>query len=104
VNPQNDNASNALTDDLKVGPGSQIDGRYELVERLGTGGFGTVFKARHLQLDRPVAVKVLHPRLIEDPEAVKRFQQEAQAVSLLDHPNIIRVFSFGLAEKVVGSS
>lgn len=98
VNPQNDNNSNALTDDLKVGPGSQIDGRYELVERLGTGGFGTVFKARHLQLDRPVAVKVLHPRLIEDPEAVKRFQQEAQAVSLLDHPNIIRVFSFGLAE------
>lgn len=98
VNPQKDNASNALTDDLKVGPGSQIDGRYELVERLGTGGFGTVFKARHLQLDRPVAVKVLHPRLIEDPEAVKRFQQEAQAVSLLDHPHIIRVFSFGLAE------
>lgn len=98
VNPQKDNASNALTDDLRVGPGSQIDGRYALVERLGVGGFGTVFKARHLQLDRPVAVKILHSWLIEDPEAVKRFQQEAQAVSLLDHPNIIQVFSFGLAE------
>lgn len=102
VNSPQDQVKSATTgaDDVSLKPGAIIDGRYELVERLGTGGFGTVFRAKHLQLDRPVAVKVLHPRFVEDPEAVKRFQQEAQAVSLLDHPNVIRVFSFGLADGI----
>ena len=64
---------------------------YELVERLGEGGMGVVYKARDLLLGRYVAVKVLAPGKVSDPERRRRFVQEAKAASALDHPNVLTV-------------
>ena len=78
--------------------GETLDGRYQIESLLGTGGMGSVFRARHLSLDRPVAVKLLHPRLCTDARVGKRFDREAQAVSKLDHPGCVRVMDFGTSE------
>src|SRR5688572_31009585 len=58
---------------------------YELLAKLGEGGMGTVYKARHVKLRRLVAVKVLSERRLGDPEALARFQREMEAVGRLDH-------------------
>ncbi|MCA9873993.1 MAG: serine/threonine protein kinase [Anaerolineales bacterium] len=70
-------------------------GRYELLAELGRGGFATVYRARDTQLDRIVALKVLHPYWSEDPAFVQRFKQEAKAVANLDHPHIVTIFDTG---------
>lgn len=75
--------------------GTVIDSRYEIVSPLGAGGMGTVFKAKHLDLNRIVAIKVLHPRFTADAAAVRRFQREARIISKLKHENILSVFGFG---------
>jgi eukaryotic-like serine/threonine-protein kinase len=77
-----------------------IVGPYRLLERLGAGGAGQVFKARHQKMDRLVALKILHKELLADPEAVGRFMREIQLVSRLDHPNLIPAYDAGR----VGSS
>ncbi len=68
--------------------------KYELAERLGQGGVAEVWKAFDTQLQRYVALKVLHANLREDPEFVKRFQREAQLIASLHHPNIVQVHDF----------
>jgi serine/threonine protein kinase len=68
---------------------------YELLELLGTGGFGRVYRVRDLQLERLVALKVLHPALIRDPSVVERFRREAQLAARLDHPNIVNIYEIG---------
>lgn len=73
-------------------------GRYELLEELGRGGFGTVYKAEDQVLDRIVALKVLHPALMIDPTFLDRFKQEARTAARLDHPNLVQVFDFGESE------
>ncbi|MEM7153528.1 MAG: protein kinase [Myxococcota bacterium] len=78
--------------------GETLDGRYQIEALLGRGGMGAVFRARHLSLDRPVAVKLLHPQLSSDPRVGKRFDREAQAVSKLDHPGCVQVMDFGTSE------
>jgi serine/threonine protein kinase len=65
-------------------------GNYILFERLGEGGMGKVYKARHKNLDRVVALKILRSSLLQNEIAVKRFQREMRAASQLDHPNIVR--------------
>jgi serine/threonine protein kinase len=65
-------------------------GQYELLEKLGEGGMGQVFKARHRLMDRVVALKVIHKQLLEHPGAVQRFEREIKALSRLSHPNIVR--------------
>ena len=73
-------------------------GGYEVVQAIGRGGMGTVFKAEQLSMSRPVALKILHPELTTDPEAVQRFLREARAGGQLSHPNIIRIYDMNHAE------
>ncbi len=75
--------------------GKTVAGRYEIVERLGVGGMGTVYRARQKGLVRDVALKILKREVSTNPDAVARFQREAKAMSLLAHPNTVRVFDFG---------
>ena len=71
---------------------SLLLGNYVLLERLGTGGMGQVFKARHQRMDRIVALKLLPPELNKPPEVIQRFQREVRAVAKLAHPNIIAAY------------
>jgi len=66
-------------------------GHYQVLSRLGEGGMGIVYKARDTHLDRFVAIKVLPPGLVADPDRKRRFVQEAKAASALNHPNIITI-------------
>lgn len=75
--------------------GRTLDEKYSVEERLGAGGMGAVYRARHLQMDRPVAIKVLHQRLVKDEAARIRFQIEARAAVLLRHTNAVTVTDFG---------
>ncbi len=65
---------------------------YELLEELGSGGFGRVYRARDLGLEREVAIKVLHPALTADLGVVERFRREAQLAARLSHPNIVGIY------------
>ncbi len=76
-------------------PGDLIADRYELEELLGTGGMSTVFRAHDTQLDRRVAIKILHERYASDAEYLERFRREARAVAQLSHPNIVTVIDRG---------
>jgi serine/threonine protein kinase len=67
-------------------------GAHILLERLGEGGMGQVFKARHKNLDRIVAIKLIRKERVENPGAVQRFQREIRAVAALSHPHIVRAF------------
>lgn len=68
---------------------------YELLVELGAGGFGRVYKVRDLHLERIVALKVLHPLLIQDPAVVERFRREAQLAARLSHPNLVSIYDIG---------
>ncbi len=69
-------------------------GKYELQTRLGHGGMAEVWKARDTQLQRFVAIKLLHANLQADPDFVTRFEREAQAIASLRHPNIVQIYDF----------
>src|SRR6266853_907828 len=75
--------------------GQTLDEKYRLEERLGIGGMGTVYRARHVLIDRAVAVKVLNPRFVEDEAAKTRFRREAKAAGRLRHINAVGVTDFG---------
>jgi eukaryotic-like serine/threonine-protein kinase len=75
--------------------GDLIADRYELEELVGTGGMSTVFRAYDVQLDRRVAIKILHEHYAADPEYLERFRREARAVAQLSHPNIVTVIDRG---------
>lgn len=88
------------TADTLSGPwsGRVIDGRYRLVEKLGEGGMGSVFKVEHVRMGKVLALKLLRPDLCTDKKMKQRFHQEARVVSKLSHPNTIQVFDFGELE------
>ncbi|HVS21447.1 MAG TPA: protein kinase, partial [Pyrinomonadaceae bacterium] len=74
-----------------------LDGRYQLERRLGQGGMGVVFKARHIFLKTQHAIKIILPDLVgNDPMLVTRFRQEALAAAAIRHQNIIAVTDFGV--------
>ncbi len=70
-------------------------GRYEVGPLIAAGSMGRVHRGRHLLLDRPIAIKVLHAEYAQDERFIAHFQGEARAASRLDHPNVCRVFDFG---------
>ncbi len=75
--------------------GTVIDGRYEVLSRIGTGGMADVYLARDQLLGRHVAVKLLHHRFAEDQEFVERFRREASSAAGLSHPNVVAIFDRG---------
>ena len=75
--------------------GEVVDGRYKVVELIGEGGMGRVYRAEQLRLSRAVAVKVLHREYSAVPEVGQRFEREALALARLDHPNCVAVQDFG---------
>ncbi len=74
--------------------GARLD-HFELLDSIGVGGMGRVFRARDTRLDRLVALKVLSPELSTDPEICRRFEQEAKAAARLDDRHFARVYFFG---------
>src|SRR5262245_63835494 len=75
---------------MQLTPGTRL-GPYEVLGPLGAGGMGRVFRARDVNLDRPVAVKVLREDCVRDPEWLARFDREARLLATLSHPNIATV-------------
>jgi serine/threonine protein kinase len=73
---------------------------YEITEKIGWGGVGVVYKARDSHLKRFVALKLLPPEKVTDPERKQRFVQEARAASALNHPNIVTVHDIDRADGV----
>jgi len=85
----------SATDPLLTG--SLLAGRYEILERLGGGGMGTVYKAKDREVDRIVAVKVIRPDLANDSDILSRFKQELVLARKVTHKNVIRIFDLGRA-------
>ncbi|MCC5950328.1 MAG: serine/threonine protein kinase [Nitriliruptoraceae bacterium] len=79
----------------EVAAGTLIAGRYRLLDRLGRGGAGTVWRAEDEQLQRDVAIKVLHPELADDVVAAQRFRREAATAARLAHPHVATVYDIG---------
>ncbi|MBP9208524.1 MAG: serine/threonine protein kinase [Kofleriaceae bacterium] len=78
--------------------GRVLDGRYQIIDRLGKGGMGVVYRAIQLSVDREVAVKVVDARLAHDLGAAKRFLREARLASRLSQPSVVGVYDFGQTE------
>src|SRR6266508_3283136 len=75
-----------------------IEGRYQVINRIAAGGMGEVFRAHDAVLQREVAVKILHAHLAGDRGFVDRFRREARAAAILNHPNIVGVYDWGVTE------
>ncbi len=76
--------------------GRDIDnGKFQILQKIGSGGMGTVYRALEPQLNRMVAVKILHPKLANRKDLVSRFSREARAMSQLTHPNTVKIFTHG---------
>jgi serine/threonine protein kinase len=76
---------------MRLTAGAKVDS-YEILGALGAGGMGEVYRARDSVLRREVAIKVLPAFVSQDPDRLRRFEQEAQAAAALNHPNILAVY------------
>jgi serine/threonine-protein kinase len=72
---------------------------FRIVECMGEGGMGRLYRAEHLRLHRPVAVKFMVRSLVANPEASARFKREAEIISQLDHPHVVHVLDFDTTER-----
>jgi eukaryotic-like serine/threonine-protein kinase len=94
------NAGGVINSRASLTPGSLLGNRYEIVEILGEGGMGAVYKARDRELDRMVAIKVIRPELAGQPEILQRFKQELILSRNVTHRNVIRIFDLGEADGI----
>jgi serine/threonine-protein kinase len=90
----------ALIEKIREDPliGALLDNKYKLTEKVGEGGYGTVYKATHVEIDHTVAVKILHPHLAADKLTIERFRREARAAAQIRHPNAVVVTDFGVTK------
>src|SRR5262249_55932417 len=86
----------AASDELASG--TLLAGRYEVLQLLGRGGMGAVYKARDKELERVVALKLIRPDLAWNPEILQRFKQELILARQVTHKNVIRIFDFGQSD------
>jgi eukaryotic-like serine/threonine-protein kinase len=91
-------ASNLSGAASSLGPGKVLGGRYEILELLGQGGMGAVYKARDIEVDRLVALKVIRPELGTQPEVLQRFKQELVVAREITHKNVVRIYDLGDAD------
>ena len=80
---------------MLLNPGTVLNGRYEILEKIGSGGMAVVYRGRDRKLDRYVTIKVLREEFIGDEEFIERFRSEACSVARLSHPNIVRAYDVG---------
>src|SRR5215831_8452527 len=78
-------------------PGTVLGGRYKLIEKIGDGGMGSVWRAKQELISREVAVKMIHPALVT-PDLQARFLAEMEVLGQLNHPGIVHIFDAGLEE------
>ena len=91
------NEDRRLSDSNQAWLGKIVDGRYRVLEVIGRGGMGVVYRVEHLRMGKIAAMKVLHRDLASDPDVIHRFEREAAAISKLHHPHTVQVFDFGTA-------
>lgn len=82
----------AHTQDPRVG--LILDSKYKLLESLGQGGMGSIFRAQRLHIGDEVAVKLLHHDLVRETKALERFRREARAAAMIRHPNVVSIHDF----------
>src|SRR5919206_66668 len=75
-----------------------LNGQFQILQKIGSGGMGSVYKALQPAMNRMVAVKILHPKLASRKDLVSRFRREARAMSHLTHPNTVKVYLYGELE------
>lgn len=98
VSSSSESTTSSLPADV-LQAGAMVARHYQVIECLGSGGMSVVYKARHVLMDKVVAVKLLLPNAIPSQKMVLRMQQEAKAISRLRHENIVQVSEFGLDDK-----
>lgn len=86
------------TGELEVELGTVLEGKYRIDSLLGRGHYGAVYRAMHLTLERPVAVKVLHPNTQNRTDALERFRREGTSASKIEHPNAVSVLDYSVTE------
>src|SRR5262250_1438950 len=82
---------------MTIPPGTHL-GPYEILSPLGAGGMGEVYRARDPRLGREVAIKVLPASFSKDPDRLRRFEQEARAAGVLNHPNVLTIHDIGTSD------
>jgi serine/threonine protein kinase len=92
-----DEAAQGPSTEAELGAGTVLDSKYRIIELIGTGGMGAVYKVHHLLLQKEMALKTFRSHSLSQ-EAWHRFQREAQAIARLKHKNIVEVFDFGIAQ------
>ncbi len=80
--------------------GKKLEGRYEIVERIGEGGMADVYRANDVVDGKPVAVKILKKEFAENEEFLRRFRNESKATALLSHPNIVKIYDVGFSDRI----
>ena len=80
---------------MLLNPGTVLSGRYEILEKIGSGGMAVVYRGKDRKLDRYVTIKVLREEFIGDEEFIERFRSEACSAARLSHPNIVRAYDVG---------